>query len=37
MRRAGVSKAERDAFVAEATAVDYNTMLATCMRWISCD
>jgi hypothetical protein len=34
MAKAGVSKAERDAFMAEATAGDYNHLLATVMRWV---
>jgi hypothetical protein len=34
MRRAGLSLAERDEFLAEATAGDYNHLLATCMRWV---
>ena len=31
---AGVEKAERDAFYAEATSGDYNHLLATAMRWV---
>jgi len=34
LRRAGVSKEERDAFFAEATAGDYDHLLATAMRWV---
>ena len=34
LKRAGVPKAERDAFVAEATAGDYDHLLATAMRWV---
>jgi hypothetical protein len=34
MRRADVPKAERDAFVEEATSGDYDNLLATCMRWV---
>lgn len=34
MRRAGVSKEEREAFMAEATAGDYDHVLQTCMRWV---
>ena len=34
LRRAGVSKADRDAFVAEATGGDYDHLLATAMRWV---
>lgn len=37
MRQAGISKQERDAFVAEATAGDYDHLLATCMRWVDFD
>lgn len=32
--RAGVSKATRDEFTAEATAGDYDHLLATAMRWV---
>ncbi len=35
MRRAGVPAAERDAFTAEATASDYDHLLATTMRWVT--
>jgi len=34
MRRAGVSKDERDEFMAEATNGDYDHLLQTCMRWV---
>jgi hypothetical protein len=34
MRRAGVPKEERDAFMAEATAGDYDHLLGTVMRWV---
>jgi hypothetical protein len=34
MRRAGISKEERDAFIEEATAGDYDHLLATAMRWV---
>lgn len=34
LRRAGVSKEERDAFQAEATSGDYDHLLATAMRWV---
>ena len=37
LRRAGVSKAERDAFVEEATSGDYDHLLQTCMRWVRCE
>lgn len=33
MRRAGLSKEERDAFQKEATSGDYNHLLYTCMEW----
>jgi hypothetical protein len=36
LRKAHVDKAERDAFMAEATAGDYNDLLATCMEWVDC-
>jgi hypothetical protein len=35
MRRAGLSKDERSAFMDEATSADYNHALATCMRWFN--
>ena len=35
LRDAGISKEERDAFTAEATASDYNNLLTTCMRWVT--
>jgi hypothetical protein len=34
LRRAGVSQEERDAFMAEATAGDYDHLLQTVMRWV---
>lgn len=34
LRNAGVPQAERDAFREEATAGDYDHLLATCMRWV---
>lgn len=34
LRAAGVPKEERDLFVQEATAGDYDHLLATCMRWV---
>jgi hypothetical protein len=34
LKRAGVAKAERDAFFTEATAGDYNHLLQTAMRWV---
>ena len=33
MRRARLPQAEVDAFMAEATAGDYDQLLQTCMRW----
>ena len=35
LKRAGVDKAERDAFFAEATAGDYDALLRTAMNWVS--
>lgn len=35
MRRAGVPKADLDAFRDEATSGDYNHLLQTCTRWVS--
>lgn len=34
MKRAGVSKEERDAFREEATSGDYDHLLQTAMRWV---
>jgi hypothetical protein len=34
LRQAGVSQAERDAFLQEATAGDYDRLLQTVMRWV---
>jgi len=34
MRRAGLSKEEQDAYMAEATDGDYDHLLATTMRWV---
>jgi hypothetical protein len=34
LRRAGVSPAERDAFMAEATAGGYDGLLQVVMRWV---
>ena len=34
LRKAGVSKDERDEFMAEAMEGDYNHLLATAMRWV---
>jgi hypothetical protein len=34
MQRAGIDKTDRDAFLAEATAGDYDHLLATAMRWV---
>jgi hypothetical protein len=36
LRRAGVSKAERDEFAREATSGDYDHLLQTCVRWVEC-
>lgn len=35
LRRAGVPKAELDAFFAEATSGDYDHLLQTAMRWVN--
>lgn len=35
LRRAGVPVAERQKFLAEATAGDYNHLLATAKRWVA--
>ena len=32
-RRAGLPKAEIDAFIKEATSGDYDNLLQTCMKW----
>ena len=37
MRQAGLDKAERDAFMTEATSGDYDHLLATVMRWVECE
>ena len=34
LKKAGVEKAERDAFYTEATADDYDHLLRTAMRWV---
>jgi hypothetical protein len=34
MRRAGLPEPEREAFTKEATAGDYDNLLATAMRWV---
>ena len=34
LKRAGVPKAERDTFMADATSGDYDHLLATAMRWV---
>jgi len=36
LRRAGAPKADLDAFEREATAGDYDGLLQTCMRWVTC-
>ncbi len=35
MRRAGVSKADREAFLKEATAARYDELLTTVFRWVN--
>jgi len=35
MRRAGVSKEERDQFMSEAMSGDYDHLLVTCMKWVN--
>ena len=35
LKKAGVEKAERDAFYTEATADDYDHLLRTAMKWVS--
>lgn len=35
LRRHGVSKEEREEFVAEATSGDYDNLLRTCMNWVN--
>ena len=35
LTQAGVGKAERDAFLAEAMSGDYDELLATAMRWVT--
>jgi hypothetical protein len=35
LRRAGVSKEERDAYYAESTSGDYDHLLQTAMRWVT--
>lgn len=35
LRRAGVSKEERDAFSEEAMSGDYNNVLMTAMKWVN--
>ncbi len=35
LRKAGVSKAERDQFLSEATAGNYDHLLKTCMEWVN--
>lgn len=36
LRRAGVSKVDRDKFMAEATAGDYDHLLRTCQQYVNC-
>ena len=35
LRRGGVPQKEREEFLAEATAGDYDHLLQTCMRWVT--
>ena len=35
MRRGGIGKEERDAFMDEAMSGDYDHLLQTCMKWVS--
>ena len=35
LQHAGIDKAERDAFFAEATSGDYDHLLATVIRWVA--
>jgi hypothetical protein len=37
LRRAGVSKEERDDYYSESTSGDYDNVLATAMRWVTVD
>jgi hypothetical protein len=37
LRRGKVTDQDVKAFMREATAGDYNHLLATCMRWVNCD
>lgn len=37
LRRAGVSREERDAFVDEATSGDYDHLIGTVMEWVEVD
>ena len=37
MRQAGVSKDEIENFRSEAMSGDYNNLLQTCMRWVTCN
>ena len=37
LRRAGVSKEERDQFSKEAMSGDYDNVLATCFKWVEVD
>ncbi|MCK9597643.1 MAG: hypothetical protein M0R06_01305 [Sphaerochaeta sp.] len=34
MKRAGIDKAERDLFMEEAMAGDYDNLLQVCMKWV---
>lgn len=37
MRKAEIGSAEIKAFQDEATSGDYDNLLATCMRWVTCE
>lgn len=37
LRRSGHKKNMIDEFIREATSGDYDNLLRTCMRWVSCD
>tara|TARA_B110000503_G_scaffold122109_1_gene186357 strand:+ start:51 stop:266 length:216 start_codon:yes stop_codon:yes gene_type:complete len=37
LRRAGISKEERDAYYAESTSGDYDNVIATALRWVTVD
>tara|TARA_B110000285_G_scaffold219580_1_gene270303 strand:+ start:4 stop:219 length:216 start_codon:yes stop_codon:yes gene_type:complete len=37
LRRAGVSREERDAYYSESTSGDYDNVIATALRWVTVD